>query len=46
MFSMLERNGEKRKDKLRLLNHFFISILYWTNSLVVEIYNVNTTNLT
>jgi len=39
MLSILKENGEKRKVKLNL---FYI----FNNSLVVEIYNVNTANST
>jgi len=43
MFSMLERNGEKRKVKLSLFKNFLISK---TNSLFVKIHNVSTANYT
>jgi len=49
MFSILERNGEKTKGKPSLFSNFLITIVYttdWTNSLLVEIFNVNTANST
>jgi len=45
MFSILERNGEKRKVKLSLFSNFVkVYTTDWTYSLFVEIYNVYTAN--
>jgi len=41
MFSILEQNSEKEKVQLSLFNNFNNSN-DWTNSLVIEIYNVDT----
>jgi len=45
MFSILEQNSEKGKVKLSLFNNFNNSN-DWTNSLVIEIYNVDTASST